>query len=176
MDKHLRCQIEYKKGFDNLVDVLIEDVKPVVNMDNVEKSYYFWQEYSERFHRHVQLDLIVSDEVDEDDLKDRVESHLEEVDRQYYWEEDFVSTWFARNDTESAILLDHRTKNAEIALSTLEAYREGNLDRHPSEFVNRVYHLGANQHGMTHWDEFKFCIKRMIQIPIIQFKSRAGLI
>ncbi|MFB6158843.1 MAG: hypothetical protein ABEJ95_04270 [Candidatus Nanohalobium sp.] len=93
-------------------------------------------------------------------------------DGKFYWEEDFATTWFARNDAESDILLKHRIKNAELALETLEEHREGNLERKPSELVNRSYHLSANQHGMTHWDEFKYCIKRAMQIPLIQLKHR----
>lgn len=145
MGDHIRCQIEYSKGFENYIVALVEDIKTILEMDEVQNFYFFWQDYSDRF------------------------------ERDHYWEDNFVDTWYALNQKESELLLDSRMKNAEIALKTLEAYREGDLEHQPSDLVARNYHLTANQHGMTHWDEFKFCLKRAIEIPIIQLTHRLGL-
>jgi len=79
------------------------------------------------------------------------------------------------NNKESDLLLKSRFRNAEIALEVLEAYLNHDLEHSPKQLVARNYHLPANQHGMTHLDEFKFCLKRIIEIPIIQLTNRLGL-
>ena len=175
MTDHIRCQIQYQKGFRNYAETLVTDVKPIIEMEEVDDFYFFWQDYSEKFDRHIQLDLIVNSEVDVENFKQKVNNELESKNRSYYWEKEFVDTWYALTQKESDILLKSRFKNAEVALETLEAYLDEELERSPKQLVARNYHLMANQHGMTHLDEFKFCLKRVIEIPIIQLTHRLGI-
>ncbi len=175
MGEHLRCQVEYSKGFENYVDALVEDIKPITEIDEVQDFYFFWQDHSEKFERHIQLDLVLGPELDTQDFKDKVDEKLDQFERNHYWEDDFLDTWYALNQKESELLLDSRMRNADIALKALVAYREGELEHRPSDLVARNFHLTANQHGMTHWDEFKFCFKRAVEIPFIQLTHSLGI-
>lgn len=173
--RHLRCHIEYEKGFDSYAKTLVKVVKPVTEMQSVERFYFFWQDYSDRFERHVQLDLFVDQSSDVETIKRNIESKIEKEDREFYWEEEFVSTWYGLNQKEKNLLLETRVRNAEISLETLEAYLEGEIEHRPEQLVNRNYHVIANQNGMTLLDEFKFCLTRIIQIPLIKIFDIAGV-
>ena len=163
-ENHLRCQVEYEKGFENYIEALIEDIKPVLQLDCIGEYYFFWQDYSKKFERHIQLDLLVNENYSRDEAKYQTNAKLDETGRNYYWEEDFTTTWYGLTEKEKEILLQSRINNAAIALQTLEAHINGELEHQPPELVNRNYHLTANQHGMTHLDELRFCTKRIIQL------------
>jgi len=94
----------------------------------------------------------------------RVEQLLENENREYYWQEEFLSTWWGLNQTENNLLLEARCNNSELALKTLEEHRKENLEHRPEELVNRNYHLTTNMHGMNYWDELKFCVKRPVEM------------
>jgi len=52
-------------------------------------SIFFWQDYSEKFDRHIQLDLIVSSKIDVDSFKQKVNNELDSRNKDYYWEKSF---------------------------------------------------------------------------------------
>ena len=172
-DSHLRVQIEYQKGFENYIDTVTTAVDEISDLEIIDSYWFFWQDYSERFNRHVQLDLLTEEKRE---TKKKVEEILEEHHKQYYWDKNLISTWYALNDQEAEILREKRIQNSKSALKTLKAYKKGNLEHEPKNLVNRNYHLSANTHGMTHLDELKFCAKRILQIPIIQITNRLGMI
>lgn len=166
MPEHLRCQVEYQKGFDNYVDTILDVVEPVTRQPVVQEFYFLRQEYSRKFNRHVQLDVFVDDNRVEE-AKEKIGEELENHERRYYWEEPGFSTWYGLTPREKELLLENRVQNASTAIETLRAYRNGDLEHTPEELVNRNYHITANQHGMTGFDEFKFCIKRAIQLTVL---------
>jgi len=68
-------------------------------------SIFFWQDYSEKFDRHIQLDLIVSSKIDVDSFKQKVNNELDSRNKDYYWEKEFLDTWYGLNNKESDLLL-----------------------------------------------------------------------
>jgi len=41
MSDHVRCQIQYDKGFRNYAESLIADIKPITEMKEVDDFYFF---------------------------------------------------------------------------------------------------------------------------------------
>jgi|GEM_PF-553493 len=168
MSERLRCQIEYFRGRDNYRESLVEIIDQVKNIDGLDSYYFFWQEYSEKFERHIQLDLILEDDVSSDQFKPSIEEILDDLDRDFYWEDDFIGPWWGLNERENELLLEARCKNAELAYKTLKSQQNGEIEHRPEQFVNRNYHLSANQIGMNYWDELKFCVKRPFQMLFVK--------
>lgn len=168
MSERLRCQIEYSRGQDNYRESLVEIIDQVKDVEGLDLYYFFWQEHSEEFDRHIQLDLILEDETSVEDFKSSIEEILEDLGKDFYWEDDIVGPWWGLNDRENKLLLEARCKNAELAYKTLKSHQKGEIEHRPEQFVNRNYHLSANQMGMTYWDELKFCIKRPIQMLCVK--------
>ena len=160
----LSIHVGYDKGKENFREAVVDTVRPISEMDGVNKYYFFWQEYSEEFERHLELYLITDDSSDINRIRKRVEQFLEDENKEYYWQDKFISTWWGLNHTENKLLLEARCKNSELALKTLEEHEKENLGHRPEELVNRNYHLTANMHGMSYWDELKFCFKRPVEM------------
>ena len=146
----LSIHIGYDNGKENFRDTVVDIVRPISGIDGIKKYYFFWQEYSEQFERHLKLYLITDSSSDMKRIRERIEEFLEDENRDYYWQDEFLPTWWGLNQTENELLLEVRCKNSELALKTLEEYKNRNLEHRPEEIVNRNYHLTANMHGMTY--------------------------